>query len=104
LPSALLNFYKCRRRAWRWRVEHGQEAVVEFENGGPKLEIGATIDGVTVDVGGIQIPGSLRVLHVTQQAENETICGAEFTPATESDQRMMALILDFFEKRNSQKR
>jgi c-di-GMP-binding flagellar brake protein YcgR len=125
VPSRILNPYSCRRRAWRWRVKRGQEAVVEFDlprgwrwtlslveisdggvgfrldNGRPELAIGTRIDDVIVDVGAIQVTGSVRVLHVTEDAGADSTCGAAFTPATEDDRRMLDLILFAFEDGSS---
>ena len=122
MPSGLLNFYKCRRDAWRFRVERGQQAVVEFDHpegrhwtltlveisdGGvrfrldedrPTLAIGDRIAEVTLDVGTLQMTGSLQVHHITPEPDGGATCGAEFTPATEADERMLELILRFFDR------
>ena len=129
MASRLLNFYKCRRAAWRVRVENKQEAIVEFDlpagrhhtlrlveisEGGlsfhvddavrEALTIGMDIDDVTVDVGGLQIVGSMRLLHVTEPAGGGAACGVEFTPTTGVDERMMGLVLLGLEHRSSQPR
>jgi hypothetical protein len=50
----------------------------------------------------LQMMGSLELHHITADPGGGTTCGAEFTPATEADERMMELILRFFEKREPQ--
>ena len=51
----------------------------------PRLETGAALSQVTVRFGNCEIEGDLLVMHVTQHAPGETVCGALFYPAKDAD-------------------
>jgi hypothetical protein len=51
----------------------------------PALDPGLRIDGVNLYIEGIEVEGALKIVHTTGELESGTICGAEFTPATEAD-------------------
>ncbi|HEX6851992.1 MAG TPA: hypothetical protein VF139_11365 [Candidatus Polarisedimenticolaceae bacterium] len=113
----------CKRRAVRYRPGHAEQAYVEFgladgsrwrlsllelSNGGicfgleneePSVTVGMTIDGARLQVGDACVTGSLRVAHVTSEFAAGTVCGAEFTPASGSDHRALALLLSHLEAR-----
>ena len=116
--------YARKRRAWRFKPEHADEAFVEFDladgspwrlslvvigaggfgfslhDGRPEIVVGARMDHATVQVAGFRITGSLRVAHVNAEFAADTICGAEFTPATDADARKMAYLIARLEQRN----
>ena len=118
----LQNIYACQRRAWRLRVDRDDESFAEFdfpkgwrwtlnlveisdggvgfrlEGGRPSIEIGTVIDGGAIQVGKVRINGAFRVMHVTPDSEEGTICGAAFTPASPGDERTMSQLLDALEK------
>jgi hypothetical protein len=104
----------CRRTGLRHRLRHAHDAFVELtdtdgrswrldlldlgsggvcvglEDGKPTLERGATIDRVVLRVAGARIEGTLTIAHATEEFGAGTICGAQFTPATEEDGRALA--------------
>ena len=112
------------RRAWRLRVDHEDEAFVQFDlvgssrwrlklteispvglafrlqDGSPILAVGTQLNGVQLHVVGLRIVGTILVAHVTREPGADTICGAEFLPATEADERTMALLVSCLEKRD----
>jgi c-di-GMP-binding flagellar brake protein YcgR len=118
----LQNIYACQRRAWRLRVDRDDESFAEFdfpkgwcwtlnlveisdggvgfrlEGGRPTIEIGTVIAGAAIQIGKVRIEGALRIMHVTPDPEDGTICGAAFTPASPADERTMSQLLDALEK------
>lgn len=113
----------CKRRALRYRPEHAEQAYVEFgladgsrwrlslleigsgglcfglENDRPSLTVGMTIDNARIQAGDVCFTGALRLAHVTCEFAAGTICGAEFTPASETDQRQLASLLTHLDAR-----
>ena len=113
----------CKRRTLRYRPGHAEEAVVEFalpdgsrwrlslveiggggicfglEDGRPPITVGMEIAGAGVQVGDVRLLGSLRVVHVNAEFGAGTVCGAEFVPASESDARELASLLDGLDSR-----
>ncbi len=116
------SVFGLKRRSWRFMLETGQAALVEFnltggshwilslvefsaagiafrlQDGCPVLAVGDEIDSAVLQLGDFRIVGSFRVVHVTPGPGGETICGARFTPSTEAAQRMLDLLLDNFEE------
>ena len=103
----------CRRGAERYRFLYAGEAFIEIvrpggpplqlellgissrgvcfglQDGQPILERGSTIDRIVVQVGNVRIDGMLMIAHATAEFAAGTICGAEFHPATEADERKL---------------
>jgi len=103
----------CRRGTERYRLLYAGEAFVEFagpgdrawqlellgissrgvcfglQDGKPALERGSRIDGVVVQIGSARVNGMLLIAHATEEFAAGTICGAEFHPATEADERKL---------------
>jgi hypothetical protein len=103
----------CRRGAERYRILYSGEAFVEWvgpegrtwklellglssrgvcfglQDGQPILERGSRLGRVVVQIGGARIEGRLLVAHATEEFAAGTICGAEFQPASESDERKL---------------
>ena len=48
----------------------------------PGIEVGSSIDGVTVSYGKLILQGDLMVMHVTPQ---HSVCGVLFYPASDMD-------------------
>ena len=112
------------RRNWRFRLNHAEKASVDFdlpdgshwslnlvelsaegfafelENGRPELTAATRIDAVAIRVKGVQFAGTLRIVHVTKESEADTVCGAEFAPATDADAGTLALLITALEERD----
>jgi hypothetical protein len=115
-----------RRRARRFPVEREHEAFVQIvlvgrshwklnlveissigvafrlTDGRPSFTVGTRLDGVSLHMLGHRVLGRIHVAHITRGPATDTICGAEFHPSTESDQRTMALLLSSLEQRSPQ--
>jgi hypothetical protein len=100
--AAFVEIDFVRRSHWKLSLVEISPIGVSFrlEDGRPSLAVGSRLQGVRLDVVGLQVSGNLRVAHVTRMPGAETICGAEFQPSTEADHRMMALVLSSLEKRS----
>jgi hypothetical protein len=57
------------------------------------LNPGSRIEDAIVQVGDIEIRGVLIIAHITQALSTGTICGAAFSPATESDARKFSTLI-----------
>jgi len=103
----------CRRGAERYRLLYAGEAFIEFDgpegrrwqlelmgisprgvcfglqDGQPILERGSRIDRIVVQVASVRIDGKLLIAHSTEEFAAGTICGGEFHPATEADERKL---------------
>ncbi len=114
----------CRRRAVRYRPSHGDTATVRLElvegsvwtlnvveisenglafgldHGRPPLTVGARIDRATIRLGSEQIAGSLCIRHVTEEFAAGTICGAEFTPSSVAEERIIEKVLEVLAARD----
>src|SRR5215831_385030 len=124
VPNEPNGKYAVPRRSWRFRPDGGADAYVEFEfpvgspwrlslvsigemgigfaldDGRPDLGVGRRLDPVTVNLGGLRITGSVRTVYVTTKHTIGKVCGAEFTPAEESDKKRMDFLLGRLERRN----
>lgn len=123
MPIGPHSIYGHKRSAARYRPGRADDAFVEFDsNEGPHrkfcvaeisatgvcfgldqsprvLFAGATIEMATISAGGLRIAGRLRAVHVTSGFASGTICGAEFFPRTQEDERALAQLISRFEKR-----
>ena len=126
MPTPFETIIPGQRRAWRLRVDHEEEAFVQFDllgkshwklkileispvgvgfrlqDGRPSLMVGTRLDKVSLHVVGLRIMGTLLVAHVTRGLGADMICGAEFLPSTEADEWTMALLVRCLEKRDPQ--
>jgi hypothetical protein len=50
-----------------------------------------------IRIGETEIEGRLTIAHVTEEFSSGVLCGAEFEPATEFDQRRLATLIDEFQ-------
>jgi c-di-GMP-binding flagellar brake protein YcgR len=124
MPKLEIGTFASKRRAWRFNPEHADEAFAELVledgshwrqrlvvigaggfgfslNGGcPPMAVGTRIDQATIQVGGLRITGSVRVAYVTEGLAAETICGVEFVPSTDADERRLGYIIGRLEKRH----
>jgi hypothetical protein len=51
----------------------------------PGLELGSSIEAVVVKIGDCEIKGDLVVMHLTDNADPEAVCGALFYPESETE-------------------
>ena len=93
--ASLAEFRTPDGRAWRLDLlEIGAGGVLlGLEGGRPQLPVGTTVDGVTLQVEGTTLAGSLTVAHVTDEFAAGTVCGAAFLPASDEDARKLAEVL-----------
>jgi c-di-GMP-binding flagellar brake protein YcgR len=123
MPDRTESAATCRRRVRRYRLNHAESAFVDFdlaggshwrlsvveissegfafevEGGRPPMTVGTQVDAVTIEMGGLRISGDMRVVHVTQETEMDTVCGVEFTPSTAADTRNLTDLITRFEER-----
>ncbi len=116
---------KPRERFWIWQAG---EATVEFtypdgcswccdllnisESGvcfglieeQPTLDTGLRIDGAILYFEGIEVEGTLVIVHTTGELESGSICGAEFVPATKTDERNLRKVISQLKKSQRQER
>lgn len=114
----------CRRRVRRYRLNPAEVAFVAFDaaggshwklnvleisaegfafeldNGRPAMAVGTNVDAVRIEVASLRIAGSMRVAHVTEETETDTVCGVEFAPFTEADTLGLASLIDRLEARD----
>ena len=109
--------YACPRRGLRHRLRRGgafvefsfsgerhhRNALIdisadglcfEYENGQPALRIGLKIDQAVIRVGDTEVSGILSIAHVTKGFSLDTICGANFSPATPFDEKKLATLME----------
>jgi hypothetical protein len=114
LPTGSRSVYGHKRSAARYRPVRADDAFIEFDSsdgshrkfglvevsaaavgfaldGDPVgLSVGATIDLATISAGALRVAGRLRVVHLTSGFASGTVCGAQFSPATEADERTLS--------------
>jgi len=66
------------------------------------LEVGDSIDGVTIRVGARVARGDLLVMHLTPDRSEGSVCGALFYPAADEDLLVFREILRDLEARDRQ--
>jgi hypothetical protein len=110
----------CRRTGLRHRLWRAHDACVEFtlQDGRPRrldlleigsggvcfgwdesqsiLEPGATIEGAVLRVAETSVAGTLVIAHATEEFAAGTICGAQFRPAREADERAYSRLIAAF--------
>ena len=110
----------CRRSHTRFRMPDDARATVEFVHphpGGhhccmklrdisasgvsfflagdlPGLEVGDTIDRVTINIEGYELHGDLLVMRLTPDASRGAVCGALFYPRGDRNLHALNVLLD----------
>jgi len=83
---------------WRLDLLNISAGGVSFglDRGLPCLASGTTVDDALVHVGDVQIAGRLVLVHVTEDFSAGTVCGAAFTPTTETDRLALSTLIERF--------